>query len=103
MKRLCLTMICALLPAALAWADDEMPEIEKIRFCQRFRDHAVMALYNRDGGTPMKLYEEDGSNGPRIANVIIRRIYADQQIDTPKKAETFSRATCREMMGVTGD
>jgi hypothetical protein len=32
-----------------------MPDAQKIRFCERVRDHAVQALYNRDRGRPMKL------------------------------------------------
>ncbi len=109
MKRLCLTTICALL-GPLAWAHgghaanvpDDMPDAQKIRFCERVRDHAIQALYNRDRGAPMKLYEEDGSNGPRIVNFIIRRIYEEPQISNPKKAEAFGRATCNEMMGTQG-
>ncbi|MCL2346214.1 MAG: hypothetical protein FWC58_10235 [Desulfobulbus sp.] len=106
MKRLCLTMICALL-GILAWlpaghAADDMPDAEKMRFCKRIRDHAIQTLYNRDGGSPMRLYEEDGSNGPRIINVIIRRIYEDRGIATPKQAEDFGLATCNQMMGVAG-
>ncbi|HEX6733558.1 MAG TPA: hypothetical protein VF096_01995 [Azonexus sp.] len=109
MKRLCLTVLCALL-APLAWGHgghagkvpDDMPDAQKIRFCERVRDHAIQALYNRDRGSPMVLYEEDGSHGPRIVNHIIRRIYEEPQISSPKKAEAFGRATCHEMMGAQG-
>ncbi|WP_309267935.1 hypothetical protein [Azonexus sp.] len=101
-------MIFALL-GSLAWAPvhaasvkDEMPDAEKMRFCKRIRDHAIQTLYNRDRGAPMKLYEEDGSNGPRIINVIIRRIYEDPKISSPKEAETFGLTTCNEMMGTQG-
>ncbi|MBL8403442.1 MAG: hypothetical protein JNL16_02745 [Dechloromonas sp.] len=79
--------------------DDSMPDAQKIRFCERVRDHALQAFYNRDRGRPMKLFEEDGSDGPRITNVIIKRIYEEPQISSPKKAEAFGRATCNEMMG----
>lgn len=79
--------------------DDSMPDAQKMRFCERVRDHALQAFYNRDRGRPMKLFEEDGSDGPRITNVIIRRIYEEPQISSPKKAEAFGRATCNEMMG----
>ena len=47
----------------------------------------------------MKLFDEDGSDGARITNHIIKRIYEEPQISSPKKAETFGRATCNEMMG----
>ena len=47
----------------------------------------------------MKLFNEDGSNGARITNIVIRRIYAETQISSPKKAATFGRATCNELMG----
>jgi hypothetical protein len=79
--------------------NDSMPDAQKMRFCERVRDHALQAFYNRDRGRPMKLFEEDGSDGPRITNVIIKRIYEEPQISSPKKAETFGRATCNEMMG----
>lgn len=106
MKRLCLIAVgCLIVPAAWAHGShagkipDDMPDAQKIRFCERVRDHALQALYNRDRGSPMKLYEEDGSHGPRIVNHIIRRIYDEPQISSPKKAEAFGRATCNEMMG----
>lgn len=81
--------------------DDAMPDAQKIRFCERVRDFALQAFFDRDKGRPMKLFAEDGSNGPRITNVIIRRIYEEPQISSPKKAEAFGRATCNEMMGST--
>ena len=106
MKTLLLALFgAAFLQSALVHAgaaaniDDSMPNAQKIRFCERVRDHALQAFYSRDKGRPMKLFEEDGSNGARITNVVIRRIYAEPQISTPNKAETFGRATCNEMMG----
>lgn len=105
MKRLPLLLL-TLLTTSGAWAhghpapiDDSMPDAQKIRFCERVRDHALQAFYNRDRGRPMKLFEEDGSDGPRITNHIVRRIYEEPQISSPKKAEAFGRATCNEMMG----
>ncbi|MDP3637378.1 MAG: hypothetical protein U0989_18305 [Azonexus sp.] len=79
--------------------DDSVPDVQKIRFCERVRDHALQTFYNRDKGRPMKLFDEDGSDGARITNHIIRRIYEEPQISSPKKAETFGRATCNELMG----
>lgn len=79
--------------------DDSVPDAQKIRFCERVRDHALQAFYNRDKGRPMKLFEEDGSDGARITNIIIKRIYEEPQISSPKKAEAFGRATCNELMG----
>lgn len=88
-----------------AWAhahagqvDDSMPDAQKIRFCERVRDFALQAFYDREKGRPMKVFQEDGSNGPRITNHIIKRIYEEPQISSPKKAEAFGRATCNEMM-----
>ncbi len=105
MRRHTLVAIAALL-ATSAWAhghpapvDDSMPDAQRIRFCERVRDHALQAFYNRDKGRPMKLFDEDGSDGARITNIIIKRIYEEPQISSPKKAETFGRATCNEMMG----
>ena len=105
MKRFIMSLL-ALLTAGGAWAhghagpiDDSMPDAQRIRFCERVRDHALQTFYNRERGQPMKLFEEDGGDGARITNHIIRRIYAEPQISSPKKAETFGRATCNEMMG----
>lgn len=105
MKR-ALIVILGLLLMQSAWShghpapvDDSMPDAQRIRFCERVRDHALQAFYNRDKGRPMKLFDEDGSDGARITNHIIRRIYEEPQISSPKKAETFGRATCNEMMG----
>ncbi|NTV70482.1 MAG: hypothetical protein HGA71_10080 [Azonexaceae bacterium] len=108
MKRLALPLLTMLLAsAAIAHGhpgpvDDSMPDAQRIRFCERVRDHALQAFYNRDKGRPMKLFDEDGSDGARITNHIIRRIYDEPQISSPKKAETFGRATCNEMMGTRG-
>ena len=105
MKRLALTLMTALAASgAIAHGhagpiDDSMPDAQRIRFCERVRDHALQAFYSRDKGRPMKLFDEDGSDGARITNHIIRRIYEEPQISSPKKAETFGRATCNEMMG----
>jgi hypothetical protein len=99
-------ILIALLAASGAMAhghsgavDDSMPDAQRIRFCERVRDHALQAFYNRDKGRPMKLFDEDGSDGARITNHIIRRIYEEPQISSPRKAEAFGRATCNEMMG----
>lgn len=80
-------------------ADSGMSDVQKVRFCERIRDHALQTYYNRERGQPIKLFAEDGSDGARITNTIIKRIYADLQISTPKKAEDFGRAKCNEMMG----
>jgi hypothetical protein len=105
MKRTVLA-IAGLSLASAAWAhahagkiDDSMPDAQKIRFCERVRDHALQAYYDRERGRPMKVFVEDGSDGARITNAIVKRIYEEPQISSPKKAETFGRATCNEMMG----
>ncbi len=79
--------------------DEGMPDAQKIRFCERVRDFALQAFYDRERGRPMMRFTEDGSDGPRITNLIIQRIYDEPQISSPKKAEVFGRATCNEMMG----
>lgn len=101
-----LILVVLLLASGGAWAhahagkvDDGMPDAQKIRFCERVRDFALQAYYDRDKGRPMKHFAEDGSPGPRITNHIIQRIYEEPQITSPKKAEAFGRATCNEMMG----
>ena len=105
MKRLSVACL-ALLATTSAWPhahagkiDDSMPDAQKIRFCERVRDFALQAYSDREKGRPMKVFEEDGSDGARITNIVIKRIYEEPQISSPKKAETFGRATCNEMMG----
>ena len=105
MKRLLAIGLVSLAPTCV-WShahagkiDDSMPDAQKIRFCERVRDFALQAFYDRDKGRPMKVFVEDGSDGARITNYVIRRIYEEPQISSPKKAETFGRATCNEMMG----
>ena len=105
MKRMTI-VILGLLAVQSAWphahagkVDDSMLDAQKIRFCERVRDFALQAFYDRDKGRPMKVFVEDGSDGARITNHVIRRIYEEPQISSPKKAEAFGRATCNEMMG----
>jgi len=105
MKRLTVAGV-GLLLASAAFAhggagkvDDSMPDAQKIRFCERVRDFALQAFYDREKGRPMKVFVEDGSDGPRITNIVIKRIYEETQISSPKKAETFGRGTCNELMG----
>lgn len=97
---LCLLAACnALAHAGAGQVDDSMPDAQKIRFCERVRDFALQAFYDREKGRPMKVFVEDGGDGARITNVVIKRIYEEPQISSPKKAETFGRATCNELMG----
>lgn len=100
-----LALVLCLAAAQGAWAHghpaqvgDDMPDAQKIRFCSRVRDFAMQAFNDREKGKPMKLFDEDGGDGPRVTNHIIRRIYEEPQISSPKKAEAFGRATCNEMM-----
>lgn len=99
MKQLIVALLGVTVMQTAGAIDKDMPDSQRIRFCERVRDHALQTFYNRDKGRPMKLFDEDGSDGARITNHIIRRIYAEPQISSPKKAEVFGRATCNEMMG----
>ncbi|MGB2902519.1 MAG: hypothetical protein WBJ68_10030 [Candidatus Dechloromonas phosphoritropha] len=81
---------------------DGMPDAQKIRFYERVRDFAVQAYHDRGKGPPMKVFVEDGSAGAHITKIIIRRIYDEVEISSPKKAETVSRDACNEMMGSKG-
>ena len=76
------------------------PSLFYAQRCHAWGDRpALQAYYDREKGRPMKVFEEDGSDGARITNIVIKRIYEEPQISSPKKAETFGRATCNEMMG----
>mgnify|MGYP001390809937 CR=1 FL=1 len=81
--------------------DESAPDAWKHKMCERMTDIALQALRDRDRDRPAKHYEEDGGHGPRIANRIIRGIYAEPQISSPKKAATYGRAVCmEELVGV---
>ena len=97
-----LVMASALPQAHAAKYGDGMPDAQKVRFCERVRDFAVQAYYDREKGRPMKVFVEDGSAGAPITNIVIRRIYDEPGISTPKAAEALGRATCNELMGVKG-
>lgn len=89
-------------PAALAHAhvpppDEGNPDAWKIKLCSRMSDVALQALGDRDKGSPMKLYEEDGEQA-QLANAIIRQIYAEPQVSSPKKAMVFGRGKCNEFL-----
>lgn len=93
-------------PAALAHAhaphvDDSDPEAWKIKLCSRMSDVAMQALSDRDKGKPMKLYEEDGDQA-QLANAIIRQVYAEPQVSSPKKAMVFGRGKCNEFLEKRG-
>jgi hypothetical protein len=104
MKRqlaLALILLCA---AAKAQAHAHVPHIDesnpdawKIKLCGQMSDIAVQALSDRDKNRPMKLYEEDGEPA-KLANAIIRRVYEEPQIGSPKKAMVFGRGQCNEFL-----
>lgn len=100
MMRNTLAAIGLVLGVSAAFADDAMPEAQKMRYCERIRDFAVQAFHDREQGRPIKLFNEDGSRGPVITNAIVRGIYADPGISGTKQAEAYARKTCSEMMGV---
>lgn len=82
-------------PAAIA---DNMPDAWKYKLCGQMADVAMRAVHDRDKGLPMKQYPDDGGPGPRIANEIIRKVYQEPAIASPKRAETFGRAYCNEQL-----
>lgn len=89
-------------PAAFAHAhsahvDESNPDAWKIKLCNRMSDVALQALGERDKDKPMKLYEED-SEEAQLANAIIRQIYAEPQVSSPKKAMVFGRGKCNEFL-----
>lgn len=77
--------------------DESNPDAWKIKLCGQMSDIAVQALSDRDKNRPMKLYEEDGEPA-KLANAIIRRVYEEPQIGSPKKAMVFGRGQCNEFL-----
>lgn len=95
----------ALATAALALAhghpgnvDPATPGAWKYKLCGQMSDVAMRALNDRDKGRPTKQYDEDGTPGPRIANEIIRKVYAEPGISSPKRADAFGRGYCMEQL-----
>lgn len=78
--------------------DPAAPDAWKYRLCGEMATVAIQALHDRDRNRPMKTYEDDGTPGPAIANAIARRVFAEPQVSSPKKAETFGRGYCMERL-----
>lgn len=104
MKRLAAALAALLLPAVAAahghpgTVDPASPDAWKYRLCGEMATVAIQALYDRDKGRAPKAYAGDGTRGPAIANAIVERIFAEAQIASPKKAETFGRGFCMERL-----
>lgn len=103
MKALLIILLALAAPLAQAHGhmpalDDSHPDAAKIKLCSRMADVALEALNDRDKGRPLKTYQEDGADEPKLANEIIRAVYAEPQIASPKKALTFGRARCNEFL-----
>lgn len=100
----CRLLLVLCLPG-LAWAhghpaaiDPAAPDAWKYRLCGEMSTVAIQALHERENGRAMKQYDEDGTPGPRLANAIIRKVYAEPGIASPKRADTFGRAFCNEQL-----
>lgn len=99
-----LPALVALLPALAsahghpANVDPASPGAWKYRLCGEISSVAIRAVNDRDNGRPGKVYPDDGGPGPRIANEVVRRIYAEPSISSPKRAEAFGRGYCMEQL-----
>lgn len=104
MKRLAAAFAAVLLPAVAAAhghpgkVDPASPDAWKYQLCGEMATVAIQALYDRDKGRAPKTYADDGTRSPVIANAIIEHIFAEPQIASPKKAETFGRGFCMERL-----
>ncbi|MGA9394872.1 MAG: hypothetical protein WCA83_01190 [Azonexus sp.] len=95
-----LLVLSGLLPHVhAASAGEGMPEVQKIRFCERIRDFAKTAFYEREQERPIRLFPEDGSDSLRITNTVIKQIYEDPKISSANQAELLGRTTCNQMLG----
>lgn len=77
---------------------DDYPDLAKHRFCERMTDIALQALRDRDLGKPARMFPEDGSDGVRIGNGLIRKVYAEPGISSPKRAMAVGRGYCLEQL-----
>lgn len=104
-----LAALAALLPALAAAhghpgnVDPASPDAWKYRLCGEMVSVAMRAVNDRDKGRPRMVYPDDGGPGPRIANEIVRRIFDEPQISSPKKAEAFGRGYCMEQLQAEAD
>jgi len=95
-----LLVLTGFLPHAhAADAGEGMPDAQKVRFCERIRDFAKTAFYEREQGRPIRLFTEDGSDSLRITNIVIKHIYDDPKISSASQAELLGRSTCNQMLG----
>ena len=78
--------------------DPASPDAWKYKLCGEMATVAIQSLHDRDKGRAMKSHMEDGTPGPAIANAVARRVFAEPQISSPKKAETFGRGFCMERL-----
>lgn len=81
-----------------AVVDSGQPDAWRYRLCAEMSSVAIQALHNRDRGLPPRLYAEDGGPGPRIANAIVEKVYAEPAITSPKRAEAVGRSYCNEQL-----
>jgi hypothetical protein len=106
MKTTPLSLLLCLPVLALAHGhgvpDEDYPDLAKHRFCQRMTDIALQALYDRDQGRPAKTFPEDGSDSARIGNGLVRKIYEEPGISSPKRAMAVGRGYCLEQLQATG-
>jgi len=82
-------------PAAV---NPDQPDAWKYRLCTEMTTVAIQALHNRERNLPPRVYADDGSLGARMANAIVEKIYAEQSIDSPKRAEAVARSYCSEQL-----
>jgi hypothetical protein len=78
--------------------DPDQPDAWKFRLCGEMATVALQALHDRDKGRTMRTYSDDGGPGARIANALIKKVYAEPAIASPKRAEAFGRAFCNESL-----
>lgn len=78
--------------------DDSVPDAWKIRLCSEMVGVAIQAVHDRDRGLPLRVYPDDGGPGPAIANAIVRKVYVEPAISSPKRAEAFGRGYCNEQL-----
>jgi len=74
------------------------PEAWKHRLCAEMTTVAIAAVQARDKGAPMKHYADDGGPGPRLANAIVAKVYAEPAISSPKRAEAYARSYCNQSL-----
>jgi len=102
MRQRLLSCLLALLLPTLALAHghpvalpDDHPDAPRLQLCNRAEDVALQAMGDRDKGRASRPVPETEAHA-EFLNELIRQVYAEPQIRSPKFAQGYARGRCNE-------